>query len=113
MDTHPTSVPGFDGSLKELARRVCRLRYDHLAAFFYHCSEELRAQANADVRRGRTQLSILLTCAWGIARTLMGQMEKVFRLCSPHMKKELGGSAELPYEDVWRKVDPSKPSPLP
>lgn len=112
MHKHPVAVEGFDGTLKELAEQVCRLRYDHVAAFFYYCSEELNSQANADMKRERKHLAILLTSAWGITRALMLHMEKVFRFCAPHMKAELGGEQGLPYEDVWRTINRGKPSPL-
>lgn len=93
MKKHPTSVEGFDGSLEELAERVCRMRYDRTAEFFACCAEELRHQSNQDLKVGRTQLAILLTQAWGIANVLRAQFEKLFSLCKPHMQGELAGES--------------------
>jgi len=86
---HSVAVKGFDGSLEELAERICRMRYDKVAEFFGHCTEELRHQSNQDMKTGRTALAILLTSAWGIANVERLQFEKIFELCKPHMKDEL------------------------
>ncbi len=104
MKEHPTEVEGFDGSLQELAQRVCRMRYDSVAAFFFYCAEELLRQANADQSRGRTGLSVLLNRAWGIVHSAQLQLERAFFLCAPHMSQELGdGTPKLPYNDPWVK----------
>jgi hypothetical protein len=102
MKKHPTSVEGFDGSLKELAQRVGALRYDKHAEFFHFYAEEILVQANRDVMRRRNKLAILLTAAWGIARALQKQFEIIFYFCAPYMKDELGGQGtKLGYEDRW------------
>ena len=88
MKIHPVKIDGIDCSLEELAERVCRMRYDKVAKFFDHCAEELRNQANQDMKIGRTQLAILLTSGWGIANVLSKQFNVIFELCKPHMKNE-------------------------
>lgn len=86
---HPVRVDGYDGSLEDLARTVCRMRYDAVADFFGYCAKELLRQANADMGRSRKKLATLLTSAWGIAVVLHRVMHRAFELCAPHMKEEL------------------------
>ncbi len=114
MHKHPVGVEGFDGSIEELAKSVCAMRYDKLAEFLMRCAEELRHQSNADLKRKRTKRSLKLTTAWGIMRAAQMQLEEIFFLCAPHMKKELGpDGAKLGYTDPWRDRNPGIPSPLP
>jgi len=69
------------------------MRYDKVAEFFYCCTKELLRQANADMKRGRKQLAVELTSVWGISNILQQQLKKVFALCKPHMKEELGSES--------------------
>ena len=41
MMKHPTNVPKYPGSLEELARDVCKMRYDAVANFFGYCADYL------------------------------------------------------------------------
>lgn len=53
MQKHQTKIDGYDGSLREIARQVCSLRYDKVAEFFKYCAEEILLQANCDSQRKR------------------------------------------------------------
>jgi hypothetical protein len=107
---HPTSVEGFDGSLKQLAREICRLRYDKLAELLYYLGEEFVAEANIESKRDRVHLSALLVRTWGIVRALQVHVENVFRFSAPHMKNELGNrGAKLGYVDRWRTGNYTSP----
>lgn len=100
MKRHPVAVEGYQGSLKDLAQKVCRMRYDHVAEFFGHCAIELLRQANADMGRSRAQLATQLTSAYRIAVTLHHKTRDIFTLCEPYMREELEASPPAPMDIV-------------
>ncbi len=89
---HTVQVAGYDGSLRELAEAVLRLRYDKVEEFFQHCVTELRRQADGDRKRGRRQLAKMLDAAAKIAKQQRVQFSRIFALCKPYMTSELNGS---------------------
>lgn len=103
MKKHPVYVEGFEGSLETLAKRVGKMRYDRVAEFLYYFAKELLNQSNGDKKAKRVQLALMLTGAWGIARALQMQVENIFFLCAPHMKREVGANPQLGYDDEWKK----------
>lgn len=86
---HPVTVEGFDGTLQELAQKVCAMRYDQVAEFFFHLGVDLDRQMIADRKRNRTKLASLLYIASDQAFKLKGQFDRIFQLCKPHMHGEL------------------------
>lgn len=88
---HPTTVEGFNGTIEELARRVCRMRYDKVADFFREVASELDRQKLADRKRGRPQLANALFHTSSEASTLEERFRQIFDLCKPYMQDELEG----------------------
>ena len=86
---HPTVVTGYHGSIEQLAKEVCDMRYDKLAEFFQACSLDLKNQAVADANRGRNQLSQKLFRASQTCTELTFQTTAIFELCKPYMADEL------------------------
>jgi hypothetical protein len=107
MKRHPTTVEGFDGSLEDLARRVCSMRYDSVAEFFQHCKEELMRQSQADKKRGRTELARRLEHAIYYVRGVESWMRDIFDFCKPHMKDELDADS-LPLRGKAARKTPAK-----
>lgn len=94
MKKHPVKVEGFDGSLEDLAKLVCRLRYDKASSFFEACAEELSRQARADARRTRMKLAHALH---GASKCMLGVqfgVTKAFNISAPFMREELRDDPE-------------------
>ena len=53
MKKRRVTVEGFEGSIEELAKRVCRLDYEKLQDFFEACGDELNRQACVHARGKR------------------------------------------------------------
>ena len=104
MARHPEVVDGFDGPIKLLAKRVCEMRYDQLSLFFGYCAMELIKQSNADMRRGRKRLAVLLTASAGISSTLQSKLGEIVRLCAPHMKCEFSEKEMRSWETLTGKT---------
>jgi hypothetical protein len=86
--THPATVPGWSGSLQELAYAVENLRYDETSKFIYHLAQAFRVRAQADREAGRKFLADRLS---SVASELGGAHYHAFRaweICLPHMKKD-------------------------
>tara|TARA_Y100000310_G_C20117933_1_gene550134 strand:- start:80 stop:352 length:273 start_codon:yes stop_codon:yes gene_type:complete len=88
MDKHPDSVEKYDGTLKELAHDVIRMKYSSVAEFFGYCKDELVREATGDYVRGRVKLASMLEDAVNTTDILKNQMDKIWNLCEPYMKKE-------------------------
>lgn len=88
MKKHPVSVEGFDESLKVLAQRVCRMRYDKLYEFLEACAEELNRQACVDKKGGRTQLADSLQVAAIKMIDVESAILKALTISAPYMQKE-------------------------
>lgn len=54
---HPVTVDGFQGSIKELAKKVANLRYDAMSLFLEELEKDLRRQQEGDVQRGYVKLA--------------------------------------------------------
>lgn len=91
MERHPTKVPGFEGSLKELAHAIAEMRFDALLEFLTYLEAEFDAQSKGDVARDRFSLAVALATvktgcmvakegakgAWAIAKLHMNPQEKM------------------------------------
>jgi len=85
---HPLDIPGWDGSLEELADAVENMRYDKAYAFVHHLSRAFRKRALRDRVSGKKMLAHNLSQA---ADHLDATSEAVFKswvVCKPHMKVE-------------------------
>lgn len=57
---HPDHVPGWEGSLEDLARAIVQMRYDKVADFLGAMALALYEDQVADRKRGRTKLAVAL-----------------------------------------------------
>ncbi len=86
---HPVEVAGYSDSLEELATAILRMRYDKVEEFFGHCALELQRQADADRKKGRHELSLMLYGTMSMTKIQQQQFSRIFALCKSHMKNEL------------------------
>ena len=85
---HGKNVVGFDGSMRELAKAVGRLRYDYLADFFGELGDDTMSQSEADSGRERPQLSGKMR---RVAEHLYDAEEvarEAWKICEPRMKEK-------------------------
>jgi hypothetical protein len=81
---HPTEIPGFDGSMEELADHVADLRYDALHQFLDALWRRLDMDHLADEQRCRKKLSDRLYAASvGVASASMA-ISDAWEICEPH-----------------------------
>ena len=90
MKKHPVIVEGFNGTLEELAQSIFRMRYDEVVNFLAYAQKELNRQSKGDEAMGRVKLSLLLFKAQLKTEELKKIMDKIFALCKPFMRNELG-----------------------
>ena len=88
MEKHPTTVEGFGGSIEDLAAAVAKMRYDIIGVFLRALVKEFRSQAKGDAKAGNSQLSHLLTGLVLMLEYVVGQMDKIWKLCKKHMSIE-------------------------
>lgn len=62
--SHPEKIPGWEGTLKELAQHLENLRYDRLEEFLSHLYTALSERAAKDQEAGRINLAkqLLTVC---------------------------------------------------
>lgn len=82
---HPTYVPGWEGSLEELAQAVENLRYDKVSDFLYHLNMALQARSQSDTQAGKPQLSSFLIQASHKIASAALDIERAWIICKPHM----------------------------
>lgn len=82
---HPTSVPGWDGTLTELAHAVENLRYDKAAEFIYQLSMAFRERARADREAGKWWLATQLSKISGELGGAHFYTHRAWEICKPHM----------------------------
>lgn len=86
---HPTSVEGYSGSLKDLARDIRRMRYDAVEELLGYLSIEFQEEGARDKTKKKPLLAEKLE---GLAKMLQGarrNAEDIWSLCKPYMKNEL------------------------
>lgn len=85
---HPDHVPGWNGSLDELAVAVGSMRY-HLVAEFVGClAGEMIRQSTADGKRGRIKLAAALFKASHHLSAARKSLDVVWKICEPYMANE-------------------------
>lgn len=89
MKQHPIEVLGYEGKLIELAHNVHSMRYDLVVEFYQQAARELRQQAASDRARGRVKLATSLEEAAVNVDKFVESMQRVWRICEPHMKHEI------------------------
>lgn len=96
---HPTSVPGITVGNAELGHQIARMRYDQVAEVLRGISGELGNQSEADLLRGRPQLSQLLKSSQSIVNNVTEVMGRIFRLSRPFMEHEFSGENKSTSEE--------------
>ena len=91
---HPSHVPGWDGSLKELAINVASMRYDKVAEFLKYFAQEINKQAKGDLEKSRAQLGGKLLRVSFALNSIVGEFNNIWRLCKPHMNKDNNHGSE-------------------
>ena len=85
MDKHPINVPGWSGSLDELARAVGSMRYDKVGEFLLFFQQEIVRQAEGDAKAERNRLSCLLEIHSDYIRLAKNNMDAIWNLCKKYM----------------------------
>ncbi len=84
---HLMNVPGWSGSLKELADALGDLRYDALRDFLAALSEKLERDKIADYDRKRIRLGIELHHASAALDKAFRNIDEAWRISEPFMKE--------------------------
>ena len=87
---HAVSVEGHENNLQGLTQEIFRMRYDQVVAFLEYALVEINRQAEGDRARGRAQLADLLREAADGIQKEKEIFERIWALCEPHMKGEMG-----------------------
>jgi len=85
---HLDYVEGFEGTLKDLASKVGKMRYDRVEQFLEALAADIESQADADKERGRSQLSEVLYRTAENLRQGKTDMAKAWKICKPYMKSD-------------------------
>lgn len=91
---HPTSIPGWDGTLVELAEAIENLRYDKTVEFLEHLARSFRDRSLKDRLEGKTKLANALYNAYTRTDVVRTYVIDAWNICKPYMKAEDG-----PYRD--------------
>jgi hypothetical protein len=84
---HPVGVPGWDGTLEELAQAVENLRYDKTAEFLEHLSNSFTKRSKSDREAGKPKLSNALYSAAHRTTVVRDYVWDAWIVCKPFMTK--------------------------
>jgi len=87
MAKHPRYVEGFDGSLDELAESIGNMTYDQTSSFIEKLADDIKKQADADLKRGRKKLASELYSTANELYQARDKMDLAWKICEPYMKK--------------------------
>lgn len=82
--SHPTTIPQYPINMEDLAQDVACLRYDKVAEFLGHLSNELQKQKDGDEARGRVQLASRLEETVHALYFAKDRMWETWNLCAPY-----------------------------
>lgn len=85
---HRTTVEGYEGSSKNLSKRIHLMRYDAVAEYYEHTAAELRRQAVGDQGRGRHKLAALLMEAADMAEQQRQKFSEIYNLCKLYIQEK-------------------------
>lgn len=85
---HPDHVPGWGGSLEDLARAVIQMRYDKVAEFMDALARCLYEDQEADRKRGRKKLAGWLLLAAHDLGHVKRCINRAWTICQPRMARE-------------------------
>lgn len=83
---HLDHVPGWNGTLTELAQAIGNMRYDRVAEFLDDLRKDFLRQAQNDGEAGRSVLADRLRLTAYDMGMAQARMEHVWKTCEPHMK---------------------------
>lgn len=84
---HPTEIDGFK-SLDELAKAIGNLRYDSLAGFLEAFAEEIKRQADTDVKPEHLQLVRKLYILYDMLKGTKYVANSMHDICAQYMNKK-------------------------
>lgn len=85
---HPDHVPGWNGTLEELAVAVGSMRYHLVADFVGYLAGEMIRQSTADGKRGRVKLAAALFKTSYNLSAARKSLDTVWKICEPYMTNE-------------------------
>ena len=85
---HPDNVPGWGGTLEELAGAVENMRYDRAYDFVYHLTRAFRKRALRDRVTGKKKLADRLTDTANHLDEASCELFNAWIVCKPHMGVE-------------------------
>jgi hypothetical protein len=80
---HPTEL---NPSVEEVAVELANMRYDRISVFLSTLRTEIIQQAAGDAGRGRQKLAGLLVQHAADLNAAIETMDKIWKLCEPHME---------------------------
>jgi len=88
MAKHTRHVEGYNGTLDDLAKAVGNMTYDQTAAFIRKLADDIKHQADSDMKRGRKKLAEESYNAAERLYEARDNMQAAWKICEPYMKKE-------------------------
>ena len=85
-NNHPITIPGYKGSIEDLAKSVENLRYDALEEFLECLKENLYERSEADYDSGKTKLSKTLSGLASDIESAAIYAYNAWSICKPYMK---------------------------
>lgn len=83
---HPTNVPGWDGSLAELAAAIENMRYDKTVEFLSHLARCFSERSKKDLEAGRLILGNALYNASHRTVVVKDYVLDAWKICEPYMR---------------------------
>ena len=88
--SHPTTIPGWDGDLKQLAEAVEKMCYGCGAEFLHYLSAAFKERSVADLKAGKSQLAEMLGNVHQYLADASVALEQTWKFCEPFMKIKEG-----------------------
>ena len=82
---HPTNVPGYSGTLEDLAKAVGFMKYSYLSEFLHYLSDDMRRQSRGDKRNNKPKLSSALHVCGAELRRAANVAGEADVICNPYM----------------------------
>jgi hypothetical protein len=93
---HPTNIPGWEGTLDELAIAIENMRYDKTIEFVERLESAINYRAVMDKRAGRKNLASHLFSAQVSLQSLQRNLRMAWAICKSHIENEVLAEAKLP-----------------
>lgn len=73
--------------MEDLAKAIGNMTYDETASFIGKLADDIKRQADADLKRGRKKLATELYTTAEKLYQAKEKMDSVWKICEPHMKE--------------------------